>query len=186
MIKRNRRVCPVEVAGHLDNIFRKWVHNPKTILREHIKEGMVVLDVGCGPGLFSVEIAKIVGKSGKVIAVDLQEGMLKKLRDKIQGNEIEKWIKLHKCTENKIAVSEKVDFVLAFYMVHEVPDQKRFLTEIRSILKKDSSLFIIEPSFHLSKHEFEECIKTAVALGFKQIKRPRVFLSRAVVLKNIF
>ena len=38
MIKRNRRVCPIEIAGHLDNIFRKWVHNPKTILREHIKQ----------------------------------------------------------------------------------------------------------------------------------------------------
>jgi len=47
------------------------------------------LDLGCGPGFFSVEMAEMVGASGKVIAVDMQEGMLRKLESKIQGTEIE-------------------------------------------------------------------------------------------------
>ena len=63
---------------------------------------MTVLDLGCGPGFFSVALAQIVSDTGKVIAVDLQEGMLQKLKDKIKGTELENRITLHKCEEDKI------------------------------------------------------------------------------------
>ena len=119
---------------------------------------MTVLDLGCGPGFFSIDLARLVGKSGRVIASDLQEGMLQKLRDKIQGTELEERITLHKCVVNKIGVLEDVDFVLAFYMVHEIPNQEGFLNEIKSILKSDGQLFIVEPPFHVSKTTFEEMV----------------------------
>jgi ubiquinone/menaquinone biosynthesis C-methylase UbiE len=70
------------------------LQNPRKILGPYIKEGMTVLDVGCGPGFFSIELAQMVGKSGRVIASDLQEGMLRKLREKIQGTEFEERITL--------------------------------------------------------------------------------------------
>jgi ubiquinone/menaquinone biosynthesis C-methylase UbiE len=110
--------------------------------------------------------------------------MLEKLKNKIQGAEIEKRIELHKCEADKIGISTNVDVVLAFYMVHEVPDLETFLEEIQSILKPDGTFFIIEPSFHVSKQAFDETIDKAVAIGFKHITRPRVFLSRAVVLRK--
>ena len=44
---------------------------------------MTVLDVGCGPGFFTLDMARLVGPSGRVIAADLQEGMLEKLGQKI-------------------------------------------------------------------------------------------------------
>jgi ubiquinone/menaquinone biosynthesis C-methylase UbiE len=69
-------VCPVERAGSLDSKIRRWLQNPQKILVPYVREEMTVLDIGCGPGLFSVEMARMVGKSGRVIAVDLQEGML--------------------------------------------------------------------------------------------------------------
>lgn len=87
---------------------------------------MTVLDVGCGPGFFSIAMAQMVGKSGRVIASDLQEGMLQKVKAKINGTELEERIVLHKCEENKIGLSESVDFVLLFYMVHEVPNKVVF------------------------------------------------------------
>jgi ubiquinone/menaquinone biosynthesis C-methylase UbiE len=184
MDKKTKRVCPVEGANALDNFLRKLVQNPKKILKDYVKEGMTVLDVGCGPGFFSVEIADIVGASGKVIAADLQQGMLDKIKHKIEGREIEKIIELHKCEEDRIGISTKVDFVLAFYMVHEVPDQDKFLKEIYSILKPDGTFFIIEPAFHVSKKAFEETVKRAGAIGFIQVKRSGIILSRAVVLKK--
>ncbi len=95
-------------------------------MRPYIEEGMTVLDIGCGPGFFSTDMAQMVGRSGRVIASDLQEGMLQKLRDKIQGTELEERITLHQCEEDKVGVSLNVDFVLAFYMVHEVPNRKKF------------------------------------------------------------
>ncbi|NTV47311.1 MAG: class I SAM-dependent methyltransferase, partial [Chlorobiales bacterium] len=118
-----QRVCPVERAGSLDSRIRRWLQDPKKILSPYVKDGMTVLDVGCGPGFFSTGMAQLVGKSGRVIAADLQEGMLQKIRDKISGTELEDRITLHKCEETRIGVSEPVDFVLLFYMVHEVPNK---------------------------------------------------------------
>ena len=177
------RVCPVERAGTLDNRIRRWFQNPRKILKPYIKEGMTVLDMGCGPGFFSVEMAEMVGKSGRVIAVDLQEGMLRKLRDKIKGTELEKRISLHKCEKNKIGVSQPVDFVLAFYMLHEIPNPDDFFNEIQSILKPNGQIFLVEPPFHVSKTAFEETVGKARKSGFTPVERPKVFLSKAVILK---
>jgi ubiquinone/menaquinone biosynthesis C-methylase UbiE len=177
-------VCPVEHAKNLDNVLRKLVQNPKKIFGKYIKEGMVVLDVGCGPGFFSIEIAKMVGESGRVIAADLQEGMLEKVKNKVRGKDIEERIELHKCEEDTIGISTKLDFVLAFYVVHEVVDQEKFLEEIGALLKPNGMFFIVEPIFHVSKQAFEETIYKANVLGFKPIEKPRVFFSRAAVLRK--
>jgi len=75
----------------------------------------------------------MVGKSGRVIAVDLQEGMLQRLRHKIRETKIEERITLHRCKDNKIGLSEKVDFALAFYVIHEIPNQGEFFKELFSI-----------------------------------------------------
>jgi ubiquinone/menaquinone biosynthesis C-methylase UbiE len=178
------RICPVERAGSLDNRIRRWLQNPQKILRPYIEEGMTVLDIGCGPGFFSIDLAQMVGKSGRVIASDLQEEMLQKLRDKIKGTELEKRITLHKCEKNKIGLSEKVDFVLAFYMAHEIPNQEDFFNEIASILKPNGQLFIVEPPVHVSKTAFDETIIKALGAGFTHIESPKVFLSKTVLLKN--
>ena len=71
MSDRTGRVCPVERAGSLDNTIRRWLQNPKKILGPYLDEGMTVVDIGCGPGFFSIDMAQMVGKSGRVIAVDL-------------------------------------------------------------------------------------------------------------------
>ncbi len=182
--EKSKRICPVEKAGGLDMKMRKWVQNPQKILKPYINEGMTVLDLGCGPGFFSIEIAKLLIDSGKVIAADLQEGMLDKLRQKIKGTELEKRITAHKCQEESISLSEKVDFVLAFYMIHEVPNQDKLFRELKSIVKPNGQLFIIEPKFHVSKKSFDLMIDRVKEMGFEIKDRPKVFFSRTIVLKN--
>ena len=184
MSKRKNRVCPVEIAGSLDTRIRRWIQNPQKILRPHIKEGMIALDIGCGPGFFAIDMAQMVGKSGRVIAADLQEGMLQKLRDKIEGTELEERIALHKCEEQKTGVLEHVDFVLLFYMIHEVPDVERFFYEIEAILKPGGQVFMVEPPFHVSKSSFEKTIKKANSAGLSVVERPKLFPNKAVVLKK--
>ena len=178
------RICPVEIAGTLDNKIRRWLQNPRHVLKPYVKEGMTVLDIGCGPGFFSIDIAYMVGASGKVIAADLQEGMLNKLRDKINGTEIENRITLHKCEENKIGISENVDFVLAFYMVHEVTNKEGLFNEIETILKPNGQLLIVEPPLHVSKKTFENTVGKAIAAGFKEVNRPKLLFNKAVLLKK--
>ena len=185
MVDKNKRVCPIKRAGGLDNRVRSLLQNPQKILGNYVKEGMTALDLGCGPGFFSVEMAIMVGDSGLVIATDLQDGMLQKVRNKIRGTEIEKRIKLHKCEEDNIGVTEKVDFVLAFYMVHEVSDQKKFFDELKSILKPNGKALIVEPKpFHVSKGAFKETIMKAKEIGLVPVEEPRIFLGRAVILEK--
>ena len=179
-----KRVCPVERADHLDNRIRRWLQNPHKILRPYIKQGITVLDLGCGPGFFSIDMAQMVGKSGQVIASDLQEGMLQKVKDKIKGTELEQRITLHKCEENKIGVSEHVDFVLLFYMVHEVPNKEEFFKEIGTILSPNGQVLIVEPPFHVSKSAFEETVRIAKDFGFTDIEGPKVLFSKTVILKR--
>ena len=184
MNNRKNRVCPVEISDSLDSKLRRWIQNPRKILSPYIKKGMTVLDLGCGPGFFTIDIAKMVGKSGRVIASDLQEGMLQKLRDKIRGTELEEYIILHKSEEDKIAVIENVDFILLFYMVHEVPGQKAFFNELITILKPNGQVFMIEPPFHVSKKDFENTIKIATSAGFKVTGKPKSFFDKSVIFEK--
>lgn len=182
MNSTKNRVCPVERAGKLDNRIRRWLQNPRKILKPHIKEGMVVLDLGCGPGFFTIEMAQMVGETGRVIACDLQEGMLRKLKSKIEATKLEERITLQKCEENRIGVPPGVDFVLAFYVVHEVPDKAGLFAELASIIRSTGQVFMVEPSFHVSKRAFEDTIEIARAAGLLPVERPKLFLGRAVTL----
>jgi ubiquinone/menaquinone biosynthesis C-methylase UbiE len=180
--EKKNRVCPVEYAGGLDNSIRRLFHNPYKLLKPFVHQGMTVLDLGCGPGFFSIEIAKILQDSGKVIAADIQEGMLEKVSKKIKGTELERRIKLHKCEDTRIGISENVDFVLAFYMIHEVPSQETLFGELKSILNPDGKIFIIEPKFHVTKKSFEVMLDSIRKIGFEIIDQPKVLFSRTVVL----
>ena len=184
MNDERNRVCPVELANSLDSKIRRWLQNPQKILSPFIKEGMKVLDIGCGPGFFSVELAKMVGANGKVYAVDLQEGMLQKLHDKIRGTSLEKIIQLIKCDKDKIVIPEKVDFILAFYMVHEIPDKEKLFTTLKNFLNEDGEFLIVEPKlFHVTKKEFASTIGKAEAVGFKAVEGPKLSFSFSSVLK---
>jgi len=181
---RSQRVCPVERAGGLDNKLRRWVHNPYKILGPFVKEGMTVMDVGCGPGLYAIEMALMVGPSGKVVAVDLQDGMLQLIRDKISGTEFEDRMILHRCEETRLGVTEDVDFALAFYMVHEVPDQAAFFGEVATILKPEGQLLFVEPPLHVSKSAFNASLELAKRARLSVAGSPKVALSKTALLRK--
>jgi ubiquinone/menaquinone biosynthesis C-methylase UbiE len=183
MSDKKHRICPVKNAGALDFSLRNLIHNPRKILKPYVKLGMTIFDFGAGPGFFTLEMARLVGESGKVIAADLQEGMLAKLRTKIQNTDLEKIITLHKTSEDKIDLIEKVDFAFAFYVLHEVPDQGKFFKELSTILKPDAKALIVEPKWHVTEKDFQNSVELAKKLGFEIIETPKILFSRAVVIK---
>ena len=185
MNPERNRVCPVELAGSLDSKMRRWLQNPHAILAPFIREGMTALDIGCGPGFFSIELAWMVGTSGRVIAADLQQGMLDKLVAKIRGTALEQRITTVQCGTDTINVSEKVDFILAFYMVHEIPDKDSFFKQAKSILKPDGQFLLVEPKlFHVSRKDFEQTTSLAEKNGFRAYPAHKLLFSWSAVLKH--
>ena len=183
MNEQKSKVCPVEISGSLDNKLRRWLQNPNKLLAPYVKPGMKVLDMGCGPGFFTIEIAKMIGSEGNLFAVDLQEGMLNQIRKKIKGTELEKRIHLIKSDGDNFVVPAKVDFILAFYMIHEVPNKENLFKLLRNILYKNGRFLIVEPKlFHVSKKEFELTLQKAEQAGFKISKGPKLPFSHSAIL----
>ncbi len=185
MGNEHARVCSWRCGGFLDNWVRRSLHNPDKIVGQYIEKGQTVLDMGSGPGMFSLAMARMVGVEGKVISVDIQEEMLQILRQKSEDAGLQSRIHLHKSRLDGIGVKEKVDFALAFYMVHEVPDKEKFLGEVASLLKPDGRFLIVEPKFHVSGTSFEETVGVAVESGLELISLPDVLLSRAALLQKV-
>jgi ubiquinone/menaquinone biosynthesis C-methylase UbiE len=178
------QVCPVEMAGGLDNLWRRWLQNPFRILAPFVREGMTALDVGCGPGFFTIPMAQLVGSTGRVIAADVQDGMLRLLKEKIEGTEVETRITLHKCDADGIGVSDPVDFVLLFYMAHEIPNQEPFFREIAGILRPTGQALLVEPPFHVSASAFARTLACARAAGLTDSRGPKMFLSKTALLSK--
>ena len=74
------KLCPWWVGYLITSPFRKLWQNPALILEPHIRAGMTVLEPGPGMGFFTLEIAKLVGSSGRVVAVDVQPQMIEGLK----------------------------------------------------------------------------------------------------------
>jgi ubiquinone/menaquinone biosynthesis C-methylase UbiE len=119
-----------------------------------------------------------------VFAFDLQDGMLQILKNKIEDSILASRIHIHKCKEDSIDFTEKVDFILAFYVIHEVPNQAKLFKEFKSILNPNGAILIVEPKRHVSKTNFEMMINTLKDLEFNILDRPKVFQSRAIYLTS--
>ena len=176
-------VCPWWLARALDNPIRRLIHSPDKILGGYIEPGQTVLDLGCGSGTFTIAMAKMVGESGRVIAVDLQDEMLQMVKQKAVKEGLDSRITTHKSAPDGIGVSDKVDFALAFYMIHEVPDADAFLMEVARLLKPSGKLLIAEPLIHISESSFKKTVDAARLAGLKPISEPKIRFSRSMLFR---
>jgi ubiquinone/menaquinone biosynthesis C-methylase UbiE len=178
-------ICPWWGGYFIDNWFRRILHNPAKIVGPYVNPGMTVMDVGCGMGMFSLAMARIVGAEGRVIAVDLQQKMLDVLRKRAEKAGVADRIRFCKCELNHLGIEEPVDFALAMMMIHEVPDQQRLLREIHGCLKPGGKLLVAEPKIHVPGKAFEKTMVLAAEIGLKVIEEPKVHGCRAVVFIKV-
>lgn len=171
------RVCPWWIGYLLASPVRKWFQNPSAIVSPFVSEGMVVLEPGPGMGFFTLEIARLVGSSGRVIAVDVQPRMVEGLRKRAAKAGLADRIDARVCREDGLGIEDyagRVDFALAFAMVHEVPNSAGLFTDIYRALKPGGKLLFAEPTGHVKDSAFENSLQQARATGFLVETRPQI------------
>ncbi len=181
LLYMDEHVCPPWASFSLDNGIRKLIHSPEKMLERYDLRGSTVLDVGCGPGFFSVAMAGMVGETGRVIAVDIEDRMLERLRRRAERAGVMERIEPRRCDPDDIGVTGKVDFALVFWMAHEVKNPEKLFTQIASVLKPGARVLLAEPKFHVTASRFRSIVEAAVASGLRVREDAAIRASRAVV-----
>ena len=174
-------VCPAWFAWAINNPLRRWLHKPEEILGRLIAPGFTVVELGCGSGPFTIALAQMVGSSGRVIAADVQPAMLAKVQRRVVQAGVQDRIELHVCGREHIGLSAHVDFVLAFWMVHEVPNAMALFAEMHEALNPNGKLLLAEPKLHVGRRDFEKEVDAALEAKLKLLARPSVRLSHAAL-----
>lgn len=178
---RKHRLCPRWMCFTFDNGLRRLVQNPDKIIGPFLREGDVVLDVGPGIGYFTIPMAKKVGPGGRVIACDIQESMLQGIEKRAIRAGVRDRIELHLSDPGIVYAGEKADFILAFWMAHEVPDSLRFFGQLRASIKPAGRFLLAEPKIHVSAKQFQLLVETVKQAGFPIVEFPSVSLSYAAL-----
>jgi ubiquinone/menaquinone biosynthesis C-methylase UbiE len=186
--KMSKRVCPHWVGYLLANPLRRFVHNPDRILAPFVTGGMTVLDVGPGMGFFTLPLAKRVGPAGKVICVDVQESMLRSLQKRAATSQLADRILLRVGKSTSLCLSDfdgRIDFALAFAVVHEIPDISNFFAELSKALKPGALCLIAEPKWHVSGKDFEATLIAAMQKSLIVAGKPEIARCHTALLKKV-
>ena len=108
---------------------------------------MTVLELGCGSAVYTLELARAVGNQGKLYAVDMQQGMIERLRRRLEKPEYIEFTNIETRLANAYELpfpNESIGLVVMITVLPEIPDKDRALKEIRRILKPDGILAISE------------------------------------------
>ncbi len=161
-------VCPWWAGYLLISPLRRLFEKPSEILAPHVREGMTVLEPGPGMGFFTLDLARMVGKTGRVVAVDLQPRMVAGLRRRLAKARLEDRVDARVAKQNTLGVADlrgQVDFVLAYHVVHEMPEVASFFVEAGDALKPAGTLLLVEPAGHVAGTQFEAELQAASAAG---------------------
>jgi len=129
-------------AIFLDNPIRRWIQPPSELIEKlGINLNDVAMDFGCGPGFYTIELAK---KAKNVVAVDLSPEMLKKAQNKAAKAGVKNIQFLQSNGTNIQLENGSVDLILLVTVYHEVGENEAVLKEFSRILKPDGKLVVVE------------------------------------------
>ncbi|HXF62008.1 MAG TPA: methyltransferase domain-containing protein [Caldilineaceae bacterium] len=140
------RPMPHQMAGWLEHPARLRYRNPGELLGLFgLYSGMEVLDLGCGTGLFTVEMARMVGPTGTVHAVDLQAPLLAQTRRRLEAAGLAERVRFHHAGAYGLPLAENsVDVALAVAVLGEIPNRVSALSELRRVIKPGGRLAVSE------------------------------------------
>jgi ubiquinone/menaquinone biosynthesis C-methylase UbiE len=130
-----------------------WLNRPERIQEENPEEmleqlkvqpGMTVCDMGCGDGYYTIELARRVGPTGKVIAVDIQPEMLQELSRRCEQNNLKNVDMILGLPHDPKLPEGKLDLILMVDVYHEFSNPIEMLDSMRKSLKKDGRIALVE------------------------------------------
>jgi len=148
---------------------------------------MTVLEPGSGMGFFTLQLARLVGPSGRVVALDVQPKMLERLKRRASNAGLWNRIDARIVSPDSMGIADlcqSIDFTLAFAVVHEFPDASRFFAEVASASKAGASLLLAEPKGHVRLPEFDSELRVASFAGFDLVDRSSIRHSFTALLKK--
>lgn len=185
----SNRVCPWWLGRLLASPVRRWLgQDPFEILSPYVREGMTVLEPGPGMGFFTLPLAKIVGTSGRVIAVDVQPKMIAGLKKRAIKAGLADRIECRVCSSNTMGLKDldgTVDFTLAFAMVHELPSMDPFFNEVARASKPQAHVLLAEPRGHVDELKFNEELRVAGLANLRREAKPAIPRSHAALLVKV-
>ena len=148
---------------------------------------MTVLEPGPGMGFFTLELLRMVGASGRVVAVDIQPKMIARLERRAAKAGLLDRLDARLASRESMALTDlaaSVDFTLAFAVVHEFPEPAPFFRQVAAASKRGASLLLAEPTGHVKIQYFEAELKAAADSGFQVLSRPAIRRSHTALLQK--
>jgi len=174
-------ICPSWLSFILYNPIRKAFTDREKILDEcGITPHSIVLEVGAGNGFITEVIAQ---RAKKVYAVELQDGMVRKLKKRVQrfGDKVD-------IVQGDIAsysIGDKcVDVCLMYYSFHEVINKNNAAEIMRKAIKIGGILSIYEPTIEVKKSDMQKSTVMFEGMGFKKEMEWNRIFTRFVRLRK--
>jgi SAM-dependent methyltransferase len=148
---------------------------------------MTVLEPGPGMGFFTMELARLVGVTGRVIAVDVQSRMLDGLRRRAAKAGVLDRLDARLAASDSLGLADlagAVDFTLAFAVVHELPAAAPFFREVAQASKPGARLLFAEPMGHVTPSAFDAELRAAFDAGFKPVESSSLRHSHTALLER--
>lgn len=183
----SHRVCPWWLGYFLACPLRRFMQDPAKLLAPYVRPGMTVLEPGPGMGFFTLDLARLVGPTGCVVTVDIQPKMLAALKRRLAKAGLLARVDLRLAASESMGIGHlagKVDFTLAFALVHEMPSTQTFFNEVAAASKPGATVLLAEPSGHVKNGDFDAELHAAAQAGFNVVERPVIKRSHAAVLKK--
>lgn len=121
---------------------RRKKQNPEVFLKSlGLKPGMNFVDSGCNDGFFTIPAAKIVGESGKVLAIDTDEKAIARLNQKLIDNNLSNTTVVVGRAEDMVAYKNEADIILFAMVLHDFEDPLNVLKNSKLMLKKTGHIY---------------------------------------------
>jgi ubiquinone/menaquinone biosynthesis C-methylase UbiE len=129
---------------------------------------MKVLDAGCGPGRLTLPLAQAVGPQGEVLAMDIQDGMLARVREKVAAAGLQNVQYLQAGLGEGKLPQAHYDRAVLVTVLGEIPDQVAALKELYAALKPGGLLSVTEVIFDPHFQRRESVLRVAGEAGFRE------------------